>query len=296
MLKLPAALRTRNALVSVLGVILIAGTTTVVAQTAPLEPIQWDKRRLDQLDRNVRRLERAVTQRNAAGQPVIIEPDPEVVALQGRVGLMDRRLADMEATVQRVNGDLERLTFQLDEATRDNGALTTRLRDAEGRIRAMEEAAARAAELSAPIPTTSPTGDAARDLAAAARLAASDPARGDRALQTVIAAWPETPQAREASSRLGDLRVSAGDHAGAVSAYAAALRGWPATPWAPATTLELANALNASDRKTQACTALTEFGRRYAEAAAPAVRARAAEARTRIGCAAPAAAPARRPG
>lgn len=296
MLKFPAALRSRNALISVLGVILIAGTTTVVAQTTPLEPVQWDKRRLDQLDRNVRRLERAVTQRNAAGQPVIIEPDPEVIALQGRVGLMDRRLADMEATVQRVNGDLERLTFQLDEAGRDNAALSTRVRDAEGRIRTMEAAAAREAELNAPIPTTSPTGDAARDLTAAARLAATDPQRGDRALQTVILAWPDTAQAREASSRLGDLRVSAGDHAGAVSAYATALQGWPTAPWAAATTLELANALNATDRKTQACTALTEFTRRYAEAASPAVRTRATEARTRIGCPAPAAPPARRPG
>ena len=296
MLKFPAALRSRNALISVLGIVLIAGTTTVVAQTAPLEPVQWDKRRLEQLDRNVRRLERAVTQRNAAGQPVIIEPDPEVIALQGRVGLMDRRLADLESTVQRVNGDLERLTFQLDEAGRDNAALSTRVRDAEGRIRAMEAAAAREAELSAPIPTTSPTGDPARDLTAAARLAATDPQRGDRALQTVILAWPDTPQAREASSRLGDLRVSAGDHAGAVSAYATALQGWPTAPWAAATTLELANALNATDRKTQACTALTEFTRRYSETASPAVRTRATEARTRIGCPAPAAPPARRPG
>jgi TolA-binding protein len=294
--KLPSALRSRNALITALGVILIAGTTTVVAQTAPMEPVQWDKRRLDQLDRNVRRLERAVTQRNAAGQPFIIEPDPEVIALQGRVGLMDRRLADLEATVQRVNGDLERLTFQLDEAGRDNAALGARLRDAEGRVRTIEEATAREAELNAPIPTTSPTGDAARDLTAAARLAASDPARGDRALQTVIAAWPDTPQAREASSRLGDLRVSAGDPAGAVSAYATALQGWPTAPWAAATTLELANALNATDRKTQACTALTEFNRRYAEGASAAVRARGAEARTRIGCPAAAAAPARRPG
>lgn len=296
MLKLPFRRPSRNAIITVLGVVFIAGTTTVVAQTAPMEAIQWDKRRLEQLDRNVRRLERAVTQRNAAGQPVIIEPDVEVVALQGRVGIMDRRLQDLEATVQRVNGDLERLTFQLDEATRDNGALTTRLRDAEGRLRSMEEAAAREAELSGPIPTTSPTGDAARDLTAAARLAASDPARGDRALQTVIAAWPDTPQAQEASSRLGDLRISAGDPAEAVSFYAAALRGWPTAPWAPATTLELASALNATDRKTQACTALTEFTRRYAESATPAVRTRAAETRTRIGCAAPAATPARRPG
>jgi TolA-binding protein len=298
MLKFPAALRSRNALVTVLGVVLIAGTTTVVAQTTPLEPVQWDKRRLEQLDRNVRRLERAVTQRNAAGDPVIIEPDPEVIALQGRVSLMDRRLADMESTVQRVNGDLERLTFQLDEAGRDNTALAARVRDAEGRIRTMEAAAAREAELNSPIPTTSPTGDVARDLTAAVRLAATDPQRGDRALQTVILAWPDTPQAREASSRLGDLRISAGDPAGAVSAYATALQGWPTAPWAAATTLELANALNATDRKTQACTALTEFTRRYAETTSAAVRTRAAETRTRIGCpaAAPAAPPGRRPG
>ena len=99
MLKLPSALRSKNALVTALGVVLIAGTTTVVAQTAPMEPIQWDKRRLEQLDRNVRRLERAVTQRNASGQPVLVEPDPEVVALTGRVAGMDRRLNDLEATL-----------------------------------------------------------------------------------------------------------------------------------------------------------------------------------------------------
>lgn len=287
MIKLPLALRSKNALVTVLGVILIAGTTTVVAQTAPMEPIQWDKRRLEQLDRNVRRLERALTQRNAAGQPVIMETDPEVVALQGQVQMMDRRLGDLESTLQRVNADLERLTFQLDETTRDNAALGTRLRDAEGRIRAVTDAAQREAELNAPISSTSPTGDAGRDLSAAARLAASDPARGDRALQTVALAWPGTPQAREANARLGDLRVSGGDPAGAVAFYAAALEGWPTATWAGPTVLELATALNATDRKTQACTALGEFDRRYAAAGTAAQRTRAADLRTRFACPAP---------
>ncbi|HEY0601009.1 tol-pal system protein [Brevundimonas sp.] len=284
MLKLPPALRTRNALVTALGVVLIAGTTTVVAQTTPMEPIQWDKRRLEQLDRNVRRIERALTQRNAAGQPVIVEPDPEVVALTGRVTIMDRRLGDLEATLQRVNGDLERLTFQLDESTRDNAALETRLRTAETRLRDIAAAAQREAELNAPISSTSPTGDAGRDLAAAVRLAASDPAMGDRALQTVTLAWPDTPQAREANARLGDLRVSAGDHAGAVAFYAAALNGWPTTPWAGETVLELASALNANDRKTQACTALGDFDRRYAAGVTAAARSRAAALRTQFAC------------
>lgn len=288
--KLPPALRPKTALVAVLGVALIAGTTTVVAQTAPMEPIQWDRRSLERLDRNVRRLERALTQRNAAGQPVIMEPEPEVVALTSRVTLMDRRLNDLEATLQRVNGDLERLTFQLDETTRDNAALETRVRTAETRLRDIAAAAERETALNAPISSTSPTGDAARDLAAAARLAASDPAMGDRALQTVALAWPDTPQAREANARLGDLRVSAGDQAGAVAFYAAALEGWPTVPWAGATVLELATALNATDRKTQACTALGEFDRRYAEAGSAALRARAAELRTRFAC------PARRAG
>ncbi|GAA0649202.1 tetratricopeptide repeat protein [Brevundimonas lenta] len=296
MLKLPSAMRSRNALVTVLGVVLIAGTTTVVAQTTPMEPVQWDKKRLDQLDRNVRRLERALTQRNAAGQPVIVEPDPEVIALQGRVAGMDRRLQDMEATLQRVNGDLERLTFALDESARDNESLATRVRDAEGRVRTIEQAAAREAELNSPISETSPTGDAGRDLAAAVRLAATDPQRGDRALQTVILAWPDTPQAREANARLGDLRVSGRDYDNAVRAYASALRGWPTATWAPSTTLALAEALFAQDKKTEACGALTEFTNRYAQAATAPLRTRATEMRTRFACPAPAApAPARPP-
>ncbi len=282
MLKLPSALRSRTVLVS--GVVLALAAGGVVAQTVPPPPIQWDVRKLEQLDRNVRRLERAVTQRNAAGDPVIIEPDPETIALQGRVANMDRRLGDLEASLQRVNGDLERMTFQLDEAQRDNGALGGRLRDAESRLKAMEDSAKAEAELNAPIASNSPTGDATRDLAAAVRMLAGDPARGDRALQTVLVTWPDTPQAAEANSRLGDLRHAQHDDASAVQAYAAALEGWPATVWAPTATLELAGALNATNRKTQACGALGEFTRRYATAAEPAVRTRATQMRTQFAC------------
>ena len=103
------------------GLVLAGGGVAVAQQAAPniMQPIEWDKRRLDQLDRNVRRLERALTQRNAAGQPVLVEPDPEVVTLQGQFGLLSQRLEDLEATVRRINGDNERLTFQLDEAQRE---------------------------------------------------------------------------------------------------------------------------------------------------------------------------------
>lgn len=282
MLKSPFRLA-KPAVLTAVGLTLIVGGA-VVAQVQPMEPVQWDKRRLDQLDRNVRRLERALTQRNAAGQPVLVEPDPEVVALQGQVSILARRLSDLEQTFQRVNADGERLTFQLDEATRDNALLSRRLRDLEGRVERAEKAAEEAAVLNGPVTPHSPTGDAAQDLQAAMRLAGEDAARGGRALETVIVTWPNTPQEREANSRLGDLHVAARDNAAAVQAYAAALSGWPRTPWAPETTLKLAEALRATDRATQACGALTEFGRRYAEAATAAQKTRATQLRTRAGC------------
>ena len=58
------------------GALVVTGGV-VVAQTQEPPAIAWDARRLERLDRNVRRLERALTQRNAAGDPVIIEADPD---------------------------------------------------------------------------------------------------------------------------------------------------------------------------------------------------------------------------
>lgn len=258
-----------------------------VAQTAPLPPVQWDNRRLDQLDRNVRRLERAVTQRNSQGQPVLVEPDPEVVALQGRVASMDQRLEDLEATVQRVNADFERLTFQLDESDRDNAALRARLTDAEARLERLETAARQAeaaAREAAEAATRSPTGDAVSDLAAARALAATDPAAGRAALDRVVVNWPDTPSAKEALWRIGDLVRASGDQAGAVQQYASALAGWPTLPWAGEVTLKLARGLEATDRDSQACAALGEYNRRYAATSTPGLRAIAAETRTQAGC------------
>jgi hypothetical protein len=196
MLKLPKP--SRNALMTALGISLIAGT--VIAQAVPTEPIIWDKRRLDQLDRNVRKLERAIFQRNSNGQPFLMEPDPEVVALQGRVGGVDRRLADVEATLQRMNGDIERLTIDLENMKTENGRLRTRLGESEARLSTLETRAREEAELNAPIVANSPTGTAAGDLAAANRLLSTNPARGERALEVLIVTWPDAEEARSPTS------------------------------------------------------------------------------------------------
>ena len=257
-----------------------------VSQTQNLPAVEWDVRRLDTLDRNVRRLERALTQRNAVGQPVLVESDPEVVTLQGQMETMQRRLGDVEATVQRINGDLERVTLQAEDSARDNAALRTRLTQIEDRLKGAEDAAkSAAAQLAAQAAEAdalrSPTGSAAGDLSAAAALAPADRAE---AYEILIDNWPDTVQAREAGSRLGDIRRAANDMGGAVTAYAGALTGWPTTAWAGETTLKLARALIATDRKPQACGALGEFNRRYAATASAALKTIAGQLQTQAAC------------
>lgn len=281
-------MKTNTRLILLVSAALTLTGTIAVSQVQPMQPIQWDNRRLDQLDRNVRRLERALTQRNAQGQPVLVEPDPEVVALTGRVGQMDRRLADIEQTFRRINADNERLTFALDEATSENTALRDRVEGLEERLTGFEAAARQQAEAAAQARAEaerprSPTGSAAADLAAARALTA-DPARGAAALDAVVANWPDTPQAREASWRLGDLRRSGGDMAGAVQAYATALSGWPRDAWAGEVTLKLARGLAATDRQPQACAALGEFERRYSTSASADLRAVAARVQGEAEC------------
>ena len=241
------------------------------------------------LAQHVRRLERALLQRNnQVGEPMLVESDPELIALQGRVSQMDRRLQDMEATVQRVNGDLERLTFQLDESDRDNAALRARLNDADARVERIESAAqesaraaAAAAEEAARGPR-SPTGDAASDLAAARAL--TDAAVSRAALEAVATNWPNTPSGKEAVWRIGDIIRASGDQAGAVQQYATALSGWPTLPWAGEVTLKLARGLEATNRDAQACAALGEYVRRYERTSTPALRAIATDTRTRAAC------------
>lgn len=256
-----------------------------VAQNQEPAAIEWDSRRLGRLDRNVRRLERALTQRNAAGDPVLLQPDPEVVALEGRAAILDRRLEDLEATVQRVNADLERLTFALDEAERNNAALTRTLASVGERLDALEAAEAARVAARAPAEPASPTGSPAQDFAAAMRLMnEGDFAAARRALETFVVTWPDADETPEAQFRLGETRFIAEDNAGAVQAYAAALSGWPEDRWAGEAVVKLATALEADGRDDQACQALTEFGRRYADGASGSLRGRAAQVDARAGC------------
>lgn len=264
---------------------LVIGGGAVVAQTQEPPAIAWDARRLERLDRNVRRLERALTQRNAAGEPVIIEADPEVVALMGRVDLMDQRLSDLEATLVRINGENERLVVELEGAERTQRDLAGRIDALTRRLAELESSAAEAEAADAPLAPRSPSGSEAGDFDAAMRLVRDDEtADAAEAFELFIVTWPESARLAEAHYRLADLRVAGDDEAGAVQDYARALRGWPTASWAADATVKLAAALTATDRAEQACQALGEFGRRYAERASAAVRTRAGQISSQAEC------------
>lgn len=264
----------------------VMGGGTVMAQTQTPPPIAWDARRLERLDRNLRRLENALNQRNASGEPVLIEPDAETIALMGRVDLMDQRLSDLEATLVRMNEESERLTAELEGAERANRDLAGRLDALTRQVAALEAANAEAAAAGAPPAPRSPSGSEGGDFDAAMRLVRDgDLAEAGQAFELFIVTWPESPRLAEAHYRLADIRAAGDDDAGAVQDYARALRGWPAAAWAADATVKLAGALLATDRADQACQALGEFQRRYAATAAPAVRTRAGQIDTQAECA-----------
>lgn len=274
--------RLKSALATGVGIALIGGFVT--AQTVTPPPIAWDERRLERLDRNVRKLERALNQRNAAGDPVIIAPDPEVVALMGRADLMDQRVADLEATLIRLNGQVEDTVGVAERAARENAELSEQIAALTARIAALEASAAEA-EAAAPPDPQSPTGEPEGDYAAAMQLMLNgDYAGARRAFETFIVTWPEADQFQEANYRLAETRLIAEDDAGAAQAYAVALRGWPRTAWAADATVKLAGVLLATDRRPQACQALSEFANRYAQGASPAVRQRAQTLASRARC------------
>ena len=74
----------------------------------PTNNTAWDAKKLQQLDRDVRKLERSVARvENKQAPPILIEPDPEVVALQATVDSLSRKLDDNANTITHLTGQLE---------------------------------------------------------------------------------------------------------------------------------------------------------------------------------------------
>jgi tol-pal system protein YbgF len=279
-----------------MAVFLVADGGAALAQSrradgpeGPPPAIEWDKRRLQQLERNVRKLESQLHRQNRDpdAPPTIIEPDPEVVALQAQVLQMNDRLRDMEGTIRNLSGDLERATFELGHArdnqqvaSQENGQLRTRIAELESRIAAIEAGAQNSGSEAA-------QGDPQVDFDAAMKLM-NDQAytEAGTAFAAFIEKWPDAELTPEAHYRLAESLYVRDEAALAAQSYARSLKGWPQTRWAAEATLKLATSLANTGRNAEACAALGEFNKRYASTSSANARNRANSIKVRAKCAA----------
>jgi tol-pal system protein YbgF len=294
-----------------------AGAAVVTLPARPAFAQSDEDRRLDRLDKQVRELRAILFQGRDTGQPVVVKPegpDPEVTALQQRV-------SDLDDTIRKLNGQIEVLTHDSDEAraaanaVRDqNGELRGELKDLSDRVAKLESVLAPAPPPAPPqvgqpgqstpppppgqtgvltlpgapgaAPDAPPAAPTAADSYKHARalLTANDYPAAAAAFQAFIGQYPSSKEIPAAFYWLGEADSGRQGFADAVPAYANALKGWPKQPWAPDATVKLARALAETSQTDKACAALAEFERRYRKEASPIVKARAAEVRTRAAC------------
>jgi TolA-binding protein len=237
----------------------------------PTDNTVWDAKRLQKLDRNVRKLERSVSrvENKKGAPPILIEPDPEVVALQATVESQARKLDEQAGSLTTLIGQVEDLQHQnqlLQQAINNQNArmdtLTRRADLADAHIKDLET------QLAPPPPPPASTGSAEGDFNQAFSLMSSGQTDdAGRAFEAFTTAYPQSTQTPEAWFRLGQIRAMKSDPSGAVSAYATSLKGWPKTSWAPEATVKLAQALNDSNRPPDVCATLTQFDKVYAKLA-----------------------------
>jgi TolA-binding protein len=252
-----------------------------------LPGIEWDKKRLERLDRNVRKLERAIQRiENKGPPPALVEPDPEVVALQATVDILSQKLEDQAAQITRLTGQIEEASFAASQARQDNQALMARL-DTLTRRMDLNEATIKDINtaIAPPPPPPATTGSAEGDFDQAYSLLTNGNLEGaEQAFMAFTAKWPQAAQTGEAWYRLGQIRSNRGDISGSVGAFATSLKGWPKTSWAPDATVKLAAALSDTNRPKESCSALGEFNKRYNTLASASIKSQAKALSTKAKC------------
>jgi tol-pal system protein YbgF len=309
----------KHALPAVLTAALLAsalGATAAWAQSdqggpaaaAPAPGIEWDKKRLDRLERAVDRLENTIAhQRPDRAPPNLVEPDPEVIALESRTDDLTQRLTDLQDVLTKVNGALDTANIEITRSHKAeaderaaNEELKARVAQLETKLTAMEQAAQAAQAAQAGAPNTLGGGAAGQPGDGGGAAAPSDPA-GDfkvamdlilsndftgagRAFNAFVTKYPDDAHAPEAHYWLGEIAFRLDDQQNAVAEYAKAIERYPKAKWAPDAMVKLARGLAYLKHPHEACAALGEFETRYARSAGASVKASAASVKTAAKC------------
>lgn len=274
---------------SVLLAALLASTALPALAQTPMPEDPLDDRsvkRVERMEKVVRELRAIVFQGRDTGKPVVVQP----AETEAQILTLGERIGDLEQTLQKVNGQNETLTHDLDQSRRASAeqrtrgdALEARLAALEAKLTALETAAVQAAA-QPPAPPAPPADPAAAFKQARQFLLDGDYANAEAAFSAYVTNYPDNARAPEARYWLGEtlfVREAYGDAAGS---YLGAVRGWPQTSWAPDATLKLSRSLVALKKPADACKTLDELAKRYPKAP-PAVVSRAASTRVAAKCA-----------
>jgi TolA-binding protein len=120
-----------------LALVLAAGLAAPLAAAAqtPLDPLDArDARRLDRMEQVLRELRSIVFQGRDTGRPVVVQP----AETDYRLEELNRRVADLEQVLTRLNSQIETTNFELRQAKEANTALETQLRDLRDRTGNLE--------------------------------------------------------------------------------------------------------------------------------------------------------------
>lgn len=278
-----------NRLILATALAALLGAGAAHAQLNPLTdplPRTLDERsdkRLDRVEQTLREMRAILFQGRDSGKAVVVQP----AETAGQIEALTNRVGDLEATLRRLNGQIDQISGDISALRRENGGalqaantqntqLASRLDAVEKQLASLVNAQkAQQAEVAA---------DPAKAFDAAMQLYTSNQTRAAAtAFQAYLDNFSDQPDAPEARYYLGETLFKQADYANAAPAYIGAIRGWPQTSWAPDAVIKLSMSLIELKKNPDACGVLAEFNTRYPKASA-ALRAQAASTKTRARC------------
>ena len=279
----------RLVLATAFAAMLVVGSGAAQAQLNPLTdplPRTLDERsdkRLDRVEQTLREMRAILFQGRDSGKAVVVQP----AETADQIEALTSRVNDLEATLRRLNGQIDQVSSDVGALRRDGAAaqqaantqniqMAARLDAIEKQLGALVSAQkAQQAEVAA---------DPAKAFDAAMQLYTGNQTRAAAtAFQAYLDTFSDQADAPEARYYLGESLFKQADYANAAPAYIGAIRGWPQTNWAPDAVIKLSITLIELKKNPDACGILTEFSTHYPKAPA-ALRAQAASTKIRARC------------
>jgi TolA-binding protein len=272
---------TQAVLAVCLAAVLAGGAPAQVSLDEPLD--EHAAKRLDRMEKAMREIRAIIFQGRETGQPVVIQP----AETQGQINALTDRLNDLDRALSTLNGQIEVIRHDLDQARQESLDLRAQNAALKGQV---ADLAQKVTTLTtppppppAPPPAAAPEDPAAAFAAAKASLQTGDAAGAEGAFRDFVTRFGDTPRGPEANYYLGRLLLARGAFADAATADIGAIRGWPQTRWAPEAVIDLSKALVGMGKNNDACQTLDELGRRYKPLAAG-VKSSAAAVRAQAQC------------